>query len=127
MLALMHADVDFHPLRLDGLDPSYVGHDGVRGWFDEVCRRENPHRVEVAEIFEISGDRTLSAGEVIVNNRSAMPFSGLYSFDSEAIVEIHHYYSASSLLERLGLLGPGEAVGPVAGERASLLETGREP
>ena len=126
MLALMHTGVDFHPLRLGGLDPSYLGHDGVRGWFDEVCRRENPHRVELAEIFEISADRVLSAGQVIVENRSVAPFSGLYSFDSDAIVELHHYYTPSWLLERLGLLGQGETLRPIAGERAGLFETGRE-
>lgn len=126
MLALMHTDVDFHPLRLEGLDPSYLGHDGVRGWLDEVARRENPHRVVVAEIFEVSGDRVLSAGEVIVDNRSVAPFTGLYSFDSEAIVELHHYYTPSWVLERLGLLGPGEALRPIAGEGAGLLEAGRE-
>ena len=108
MLGLMSTEVEIHPLRLHGLDPSYRGHDGVRGWFDEIARQQHRHLIQVAELVEISDDRVLSDGQVVVRNQTVMPFSGLYSFDAEAIVELHHYFTSSSMLGRLGVLGAGE-------------------
>ena len=106
MLALMGAEVAFYPLRIDGVGSAYLGHDGVREWFDAVARANNPHRIEVADIFEIGDERIVSAGRVIVGDRNVTPFSGLYSFESGAIIELHHYYTTSFDAWRLGLLDP---------------------
>lgn len=122
MLGLMSTEVEIHPLRLHGLDPSYRGHDGVRGWFDEIARQQHRHLIDVAELVEISDDRVLSAGRIVVRNQTVMPFSGLYSFDAEAIVELHHYFTSSFMLGRLGVLGAGEGR-PAGRDEAGLFHT----
>ncbi len=42
MLACMHPHVDFHPLRLHGIDASYRGHRGVSAWFAGLRRAASP-------------------------------------------------------------------------------------
>src|SRR4051794_22458353 len=36
LLSCLHPEVDFHPLKLLGVDRSYRGHDGVRTWFGRL-------------------------------------------------------------------------------------------
>lgn len=52
MLAEMHPRVDFHPLRLHGVESSYHGHDGVRSWLDDVERLHHTHRIELADVHD---------------------------------------------------------------------------
>lgn len=54
-------DVDFHPLRLHGLDGGYRGRDGDRAWFARLERAGHRHRLAVAEVRAAGADRMLAS------------------------------------------------------------------
>ena len=105
MLACLAADVEFHPLKLHGLDGSYRGHDGVRSWYAQLARLQHEHRLSVSRIESTDRDQVLAIGAVSLNGLDAgPPFCGLYALADGLILAAHHYLTEPELLEQLGRL-----------------------
>jgi SnoaL-like domain len=64
MLRGLHADVDFHPLRLSGLRGSYLGHDGVREWFAHLKRLRHEYRIVLCDARSVAEGRVLAVGSL---------------------------------------------------------------
>jgi ketosteroid isomerase-like protein len=94
MLACMDAHVDFHPLRLRGIDAVYHCHVGVRDWFADLVRMEHRHRIDLAEVTSAGGSKVIAAGTL-----SAAEPDGCSSFwavehlKNGRIVAAQHYLS----------------------------------
>ncbi|MDX6603404.1 MAG: SnoaL-like domain [Solirubrobacterales bacterium] len=94
MLACMHPYVDFHPLRLPGLESAYSGHAGVREWFAELLRLEHHHRIELAEVSASSGGKLVAAGTLRAGDPAApASFWALERFEGGMIIASHHFLS----------------------------------
>ncbi len=107
MLAFLHTQVDFRPLRLHGIASSYHGHDGVRAWYTDIERLEHRHRVEITE-FRASSDGQLIAVGTLSAADPAGPssFWGLERFAGDKIVAAYHYVTEPDILRESGLLRP---------------------
>lgn len=94
MLACMHPYVEFHPLRLDGLDGAYHGHEGIRKWFAELQRQEHGHRVELAEVRAASDGKLVATGTLKAAEAAGpASFWALERFEGGMIIAAHHFLS----------------------------------
>jgi hypothetical protein len=92
MLSEMHLRVDFHPLRLHGLDSSYHGHDGVRTWFAEIERLHHTHRIELSDVRDGRDGKLVAVGTLSVGDPSGpASFWALERFADGLIAGAHHY------------------------------------
>jgi hypothetical protein len=105
MLACFAQNVDFHPLRLNGCESSYSGHDGVRAWWLQINRGGLEHRVVISETRVTDDGRVLSSGSLrLPGGLEIGTFCALHSFEAGLIVTAHHYLSDPDMVERVGLL-----------------------
>jgi len=92
MLVEMHPGVDFHPLRLHGLQSSYHGHDGVRSWFEEIDQLHHTHRIEIGDVRQARDGKLIVVGTLSVGDPSGpAAFWALERFADGAIAGAHHY------------------------------------
>jgi hypothetical protein len=93
MLVRMHPRVDFHPLRLQGVESAYVGHDGVRRWFARLQAMEHDHRVELASVRAGRDGQLIATGLVSLSTRAPGEdsFWALKRFAEGLIVAAYHY------------------------------------
>lgn len=94
MLACMHPNVDFHPLRLHGLDGAYHGHRGVGEWFDGLQRLEHRHRVELTQASAVGSGRVIAAGTLTGGDPCGpASFWALERFENNLIIAARHHLS----------------------------------
>jgi ketosteroid isomerase-like protein len=94
MLACMDAHVDFHPLRLHGIDNTYHCHVGVRDWFADLVRMEHRHRVDLSEVSASGVDRVIASGTLSAADPAApSSFWAVEQLDNGLIVDARHYLS----------------------------------
>lgn len=64
--AVMHPDAEFHAAtaRIAGADGPYVGHEGMREYFEDAARVWQEVRPEPREFHELPEDRVLVLGRV---------------------------------------------------------------
>jgi hypothetical protein len=107
MLALMDERIEFHPLRLPGLESAYRGHDGVRSWFAQLVEMEHRHRIELTEVRNTRDDRLLAVGFVqIDDDADRAPFWALERVARGMIVSAYHYLTDPEVFDHGGLLTP---------------------
>ena len=105
MLECLAVAVDFHPLRLGGLNPSYRGHDGVREWFTQLRHQHHCYRITVSEARRVGDDQVLAVGSLCVAGVPDVgPFCGLHRFADGRITTMHHYVTDPDMIEQLGLI-----------------------
>jgi SnoaL-like domain len=105
MLDCLAVGVDFHPLRLGGLNASYRGHDGVRDWFAQLRRQHQEHRIVISEARCVGSDQVLAVGSLSLAGMPDIgPFCGLHRFADRLIVTVHHYLTDPEMIEQLGLI-----------------------
>jgi ketosteroid isomerase-like protein len=103
ILACVTPDVEFHPLKLSASRPAYVGHDGIRQWFDEVQNRH--HEIRGQSLEALADDRLLVLGVIVLDGQTRpTDFAGIYRVDDGLIAGAHHYLSDRGMLSRLGVL-----------------------
>jgi hypothetical protein len=105
MLARLHPEVLFHPLRLTGLDRSYRGHDGVRRWFVRRTQLRHEHLFVLSDVHGAADDQVLAVGALaLAGEVEIAPFCALHRIIDGLIVAAHHYLPEPAMLERLGLV-----------------------
>jgi ketosteroid isomerase-like protein len=93
MLACMDAHVDFHPLRLHGIDAVYHCHVGVREWFADLVGMEHHHRIDLTEV-SAAGDKVIAAGTLSAADPAGpSSFWAVEQFEHGRIVVARHYLS----------------------------------
>jgi ketosteroid isomerase-like protein len=103
ILAHLHHDVDFRPLRLSGIAGAYHGHDGVRRWLEDLERSHYAHRIDLSAVRVAADGRVLAAGSLCLAGGANAPFTSVHRFENGLIIEAHQYFSDQALLQRLGL------------------------
>lgn len=105
MLARVHPEVRFHPLRLAGLDGSYRGHHGVRRWFMRRAQLRHTHVFVLSDVHGAGDDQVLAVGALaLAGEVEIAPFCALHRITDGLIVAAHHYLTDPDMLERLGLV-----------------------
>jgi len=91
MLALMHADVRLQPLRLNGLQRSYRGHDGVGRWFADMREHGLAHRLAIANL-RAQGQEAIAIGTLKLSpGDDPIRFWILDRIEDGRIVTANHY------------------------------------
>lgn len=106
MLIRMHPRIDFHPLRLQGIESAYLGHDGVRRWFDRVQAMEHGHRVEVAGVRAGSDGQLIALGSIVLPGQDVGEdsFWALERLAEGLIIGAYHYLTDPNIAAEGGLL-----------------------
>ncbi len=103
ILACVAPDIEFHPLKLSASRPAYVGHDGIRQWFDEVQNRR--HEIRELSLEDLADGRVLAVGVIVLDGQNTpTDFAGIYRVVDGLIGSAHHYLSDRAMLSRLGVL-----------------------
>lgn len=103
ILACVAPDIEFHPLKLSASRPAYVGHDGIRQWFDEVQNRR--HEIRELSLEDLADRRVLAVGVIVLDGRNRpTDFAAIYRVADGLIGGAHHYLSDRAMLSRLGVL-----------------------
>jgi hypothetical protein len=108
MLACVSESFELHQLRPAGnTDFVYVGHEGLRLWFDELKRSGSRHELRVAKIPKSENREVSVSGSVDVPGESPVAdFHGVYEISGGLIVQARHWIGDGRTMEELGLLGP---------------------
>jgi hypothetical protein len=110
LISCLHLEVDFHPLKLVGIDGSYCGHDGVRVWLGRLEALHYRHRIELDEICKGNRGQLLAIGTLSVpGHGTVIPFSASHWVEDDLIVLARHYPRGPDLVQRGELLGRGNA------------------
>jgi hypothetical protein len=105
VLSCLHPEVDFHPLKLIGIDHSYHGHNGVRTWFARLEELRYRHCIELSEVRQANQGRLLAIGALHVANHGPItPFCASHRIDDGLIVLARHFPRKSDLVERAALV-----------------------
>jgi hypothetical protein len=110
LLSCLHTEVDFHPLKLLGIDCSYRGHEGVRVWFSRLDALHYRHRIELSEVREGGRGQLLAIGSLSVpGHGSVVPFCASHWVKDAQIYLVRQYPRDPDLVERGDLLGRSAA------------------
>jgi hypothetical protein len=105
MLARFDAAIEFRPLRFPGIDHVYEGHEGIRAWFAAVTGGDHVHRIDADEFRTMDDGRILVSGSVSLAAVGGIaPFSGIYTMERGLILVASHYFTPSTVLDRLGII-----------------------
>ncbi|MFN8112607.1 MAG: nuclear transport factor 2 family protein [Solirubrobacterales bacterium] len=105
MLARFDPAIEFRPLRFPGVDHIYEGHEGVRSWFEAVMGGNHVHRIDADEFRDMDDGRILVSGSVSLASVGGIaPFSGIYALEASLIRQASHYFTPSTVLDRLGII-----------------------
>lgn len=101
LLSCLHTEVDFHPLKLLGVDRSYRGHEGVRAWFGRLDALHYRHRIELSEIREGGQGQLLAIGALSVpGHGSVVPFCASHWLKDDLIALVRQYPRDPDFVER---------------------------
>ena len=90
--------MDFHPLRLTGLDSSFRGHDGVRHWLDQLEQLGHDYIIEIGDVHSThSGSLVAAGGALRLDGMLVAPFSALHAIAGGQIL------SSASVPLRFGI------------------------
>jgi hypothetical protein len=110
MLKRFDPRIEFQPLRFPGVEQSYVGHEGIRAWYGDICDAGHLHRIEAGDFAAMDDGRIIVGGSVTLAAVGAIaPFSGVYTLDRGLILRAFHYFTPGEVLERLGIIDYGPA------------------
>jgi hypothetical protein len=99
MLVRMSPWIDFHPLRLAGIEREYRGHDGVRRWFHQLRELGYEHRIRLDEVREGRGEQIVGVGVVDFPGGPSAPFWALVRIPSEAIAGAYLYLTEPEIMD----------------------------
>jgi hypothetical protein len=105
LLSCLHTEVDFHPLKLPGVDRSYRGCEGVRAWFGRLDALHYRHRIELSEVRAGGRGQLLAIGALSVpGHGSVVPFCASHWLKDDLISLVRQYPRDPDLVERDALV-----------------------
>jgi hypothetical protein len=105
LLSCLHTEVDFHPLKLLGIDRVYRGHEGVRVWFGRLDALHYRHRIELSEVREGGRGHLLAVGALSVpGHGSVVPFCASHWIKDDLIALVRQYPRDPDSVERDALI-----------------------
>src|SRR4051794_35154766 len=105
LLSCLHTEVDFHPLKLLGIERSYWGHEGVRVWLGRLDALHYRHRIELSEVRQGGRGQLLAVGALSVpGHGSVVPFCASHAFRDDLIALVRQYPRHPDLVERGALV-----------------------
>lgn len=102
MLECMSHEVRLYPLRLNGLERCYRGHDGVRAWFERMREHGHSHRIAVHNLRAESDGEVVAVGELHLDE-GADParFWARDRVVDDGIAVAHHYLTDPEIFESI--------------------------
>jgi ketosteroid isomerase-like protein len=93
--------------RIGALQGSFVGLDGVRGWFADLAEHFDSWRIDCEDIRDL-GDRVLALGTVHATGKESgaeteLPFTVVARFKNGSVTDFTDYADRGSALEAAGL------------------------
>jgi ketosteroid isomerase-like protein len=105
MLGRLDADVDFRPLRLNGLRGSYRGHDGVREWFAHLERLCDKHCIVLSYAWAGAEGRVFAVGSLsLAGEPDVRSVWALHRIYGQRITAVYQYVSDADGIEPVGLI-----------------------
>jgi hypothetical protein len=105
LLSCLHAEIDFHPLKLLGIDRSYQGHEGVRVWFSRLDALHYRHRIELSEVRDGRRGHLLAVGALsVAGHGSVVPFCASHWIKDDLIALVRQYPRNPDFVERSALV-----------------------
>jgi len=105
LLRLVDPRVDFHPLRLWGLEGSYRGHSGVREWWVKLERQHAEYQISISDVRSVGGGMIFAVGSLrFVGGLDTGSFRALHRINAGLIVAAHHCLGDPAVIEHLGLI-----------------------
>lgn len=110
MLECMSPEVRFYPLRLDGLERYYRGHDGVRSWFERLNELSHRYMVNLRHIRGEHDGEVVAIGELLLEgDPDPARFWARDQVEDGRIVVAHHYLTDPDILDGIGPERPPRA------------------
>jgi hypothetical protein len=104
MLDCMSGEVRFYPLRLNGLDRYYRGHDGVRDWFARIAELGRWHRIAVHSLRGEPDGEVVAVGELrLEDDPDPTRFWARDQVEGDKIVVAHRYLTDPDIFDGLDL------------------------
>ena len=92
MLSYTAPSIVFKPLRLHGVERTYIGHDGIARWLERLLRLGLDYQVQLDHLSTPAIGTVLATGRLNLEGlTSAAPAWGVYSIENELIVLARHY------------------------------------
>lgn len=104
LIALAHAEIEFHPTILSGGRNVYHGHDGLARWLEDLAALNSQHTVKAGTIRCASPGDLVIAGEILLGEEAVSPFSMRMRLQDGKVISAHAYLSDEALLASLGHL-----------------------
>jgi ketosteroid isomerase-like protein len=110
LLAVVHADVEWHPAiaaLLEGETRTYRGHDGVREWFQDQNEAFAEVHVDYSEFRDL-GERVIGMGRLRTRGKASgaeteSPVAWVVEFKNGKAIHAKAYLKPSEALEAAGL------------------------
>jgi hypothetical protein len=103
MLDCLSPAVTFQPLRLNGIERTYNGHDGVIRWHQRLIRLQPDYWMRVDEMTIPLQVTVLAIGSLSVEGLDGgTPFWGVHTIEDGTIVTARHCLGDAELAHRFG-------------------------
>jgi ketosteroid isomerase-like protein len=106
LVDLCHPDIAYYPSVLTNQEQlTYHGHQGVRDWIAAVVAADSSFDVRTTEVSFLPSGKLLVAGEILVGDCTACPFSMVATIADGKIIEGRAYLSEPAMVARLEQTG----------------------
>jgi ketosteroid isomerase-like protein len=102
LVALADPEIEFHPSILVGARRTYVGHDGLRRWVEDVKATHIEHTVEISRARRSSSGDVVLTGKLFAGGKPVGPFSMRFRLRGGRVIDAASYLSEESVLIALG-------------------------
>jgi hypothetical protein len=122
MLAPLHPDVRFEPLRAVLEGTVYCGHAGFRRWLEDMADDWQDFEIELSGMRELEGERVLVEATVHARAKGSgvelhAPGAWLCDFSEGKLAYLRFYSEAEAALEDAGEGKEGRTGGRMGGRR----------
>lgn len=102
LAALADPGIEFHPSILVGARRTYVGHDGLRTWVEDVKATQIEHTVEVSDARRSASGDVVLTGKLLAGGEMVGPFSMRFRLKGGKVIDASSYLSGEAVLIALG-------------------------
>lgn len=105
LVTLSDPAIEFRPTMLVGARRTYIGHEGLRRWVEELATASLQQRVRVREVRALGPGRFLLLSEVLVDGEPVSPMAMVGRVGEDGrIVEGRAYLTDEEMLTQIGIV-----------------------